>query len=93
MLKQLYQDSEKIFDSIYKPKIESNQMQELAPVMFEAIANDLMFVKNGYRMDDVLMQASRLNLMNDTEFMNYIQTYQNKLLAGVIQQEPQITQQ
>lgn len=86
-MKQLYKDAEKIFDSIYKKKIEVSNMNELSPVLFETIANDLMFSKNDYRMDEILKQASSLKLMEDKDFMDYIQKYQNKLLASVIQQE------
>lgn len=64
-------------------------MKELSPVLFETIANDLMFVKNGYRMDDVLKIASDCKLMNDKEFMDYIQKYQNKLLASIVQEDSQ----
>ena len=62
-------------------------MNELSPVLFETIANDLMFTKNGYRMDDILEIASNCKLMDDKEFMDYIQKYQNKLLASVIEQD------
>ncbi|CAI2365748.1 unnamed protein product [Moneuplotes crassus] len=89
MLKQLYKDAEKIFDSLYKQKVEDTNMKELSPVLFETIANDLMFVKNGYRMDDVLRIASDCKLMNDKEFMDYIQKYQNKLLASIVQVDSQ----
>ena len=72
-MKQLYKDAEKIFDSIYKQRIEMSNMSELSPVLFETIANDLMLTNNGFRMDDVLKQASDLKLMEDKDFMEYIQ--------------------
>lgn len=87
MMKQLYKDAEKIFDTLYKPRIALNNMLELSPVLFETIAQDLMFTRNGYRMDDILRQASILKLMDDADFMDYIQKYQNKLLAWVVAQE------
>ena len=59
-------------------------MDELSPVLFETIANDLMFIKNKYRMDDILKIASECKLMDDKDFMDYIQRYQNKLLSSII---------
>ncbi|CAI2369253.1 unnamed protein product [Moneuplotes crassus] len=91
MLKQLYKDAEKIFDSIYKQRVDDTNMKELSPVLFETIANDLMFAKNNYRMDDILKIASSCNLMDDKEFMDYIQKFQNKLLASIVEKEdPQV---
>ena len=60
---------------ILKPwfRVEQYDMNELAPVLFETIANDLMLVKNGYRMDQMLKMASQLKLMEDKSFMDYIQ--------------------
>lgn len=75
-MKQLYKDAEKIFDSIYKQRIEISNMTELSPVLFETIANDLMFINNGFRMDDVLKQASDQRMMEDKDFMDYIQVMQ-----------------
>ena len=89
MMKQLYKDAEKIFDSLYKPKIALHNVYELSPVLFETIAQDLMYKTNGYRMDDILRQATDLKLMDDDDFMEYIQKYQNKLLASVIAQDLQ----
>jgi len=68
-------------------RVEKSNMNELSPVLFETIANDLMYINNKYRMDDILRIASDCRLMDDQDFMNYIQKYQNKLLASVIEQD------